>query len=310
MASRFARPDPQRNHPSCCQWKKLSGGRDRIEGMDKVKKTILFGIAGTGLAVAMLAAGANGRQEAAFSLALPQFVSPAAAAEQSMPALDKAQVEAIIHDYLINHPEVLLEAQAALEKKQNEQQQAAQAAAIKDSAQEIYHAKWDGVLGNPSGKVTIVEFFDYNCHFCRGALKDMQNIIANEKDVRFVLKEFPVLGADSQRASIVSMAFKKLMPQKYGEFHQKLLGSEGRADEASAIKIAVSLGANEKALRQAMKDPSIVQDFTKTFELADKLAVNGTPTYIVDNQVISGALGQKVLDEKLAQARACGAGSC
>jgi protein-disulfide isomerase len=278
--------------------------------MDKVKKRTLLGIAGAGLALAILAAGISGRQMTAFSVALPQFVTPAAAAEQSVPALDKAQVEAIIHDYLVNHPEVLLEAQAALEKKQNEQQKAAQAAVIKDSAQEIYHAKWDGVLGNPDGKVTIVEFFDYNCHFCRGALKDMQNIIANEKDVRFVLKEFPVLGPDSQRASIVSMAFKKLMPRKYGEFHQKLLGGEGRADEASAIKIAVSLGASEKALRQAMKDQAIIQDFSKTFELADKLAINGTPTYIVDNQVISGALGQKVLDEKLAQARACGTGSC
>jgi protein-disulfide isomerase len=278
--------------------------------MDKVKKRTLLGIAGTGLALAILAAGASGRQAAAFAVTLPQFVTPAVAAEQSASALDKAQVEAIIHDYLVNHPEVLLEAQAALEKKQAEQQKTAQAAVIKDSAQEIYHAKWDGVLGNPDGKVTIVEFFDYNCHFCRGALKDMQNIIANEKDVRFVLKEFPVLGRDSQRASIVSMAFKKLMPQKYGEFHQKLLGSEGLADEASAIKIAVSLGANEKALRQAMKDPSIVQDFSKTFELADKLAINGTPTYIVDNQVISGALGKEVLDEKLAQARACETGSC
>ena len=275
-----------------------------------MKKKTLLGIAGTGIALAILSAGASGTHSAAFSVALPQLVSSAAAAEQSVPALDKAQVEAIVHDYLVNHPEVLLEAQAALEKKQNEQQQAAQAAAIKDSAKEIYHAKWDGVLGNPGGKVTIVEFFDYNCHFCRGALKDMQNIIANEKDVRFVLKEFPVLGPDSQRASIVSMAFKKLMPEKYGEFHQKLLGSESRADEASAIKIAVSLGANDKALRQAMKDPSIVQDFSKTFELADKLAINGTPTYIVDNQVISGALGQKVLDEKLAEARACGTGGC
>jgi protein-disulfide isomerase len=275
--------------------------------MNDVKKASLPVIAGTTLSLAALALGfPSGRP----SLRVLQLVTPAAAAEQSVPALDKAQIEAIVHDYIVNHPEVLLEAQAALEKKQEEQQKVAQAQVIKDSAQELYHAKWDGVLGNPNGKVTIVEFFDYNCHFCRGALKDMQNIIAHEKDVRFVLKEFPVLGPDSQRASIVSMAFKKLMPEKYAQFHQELLGSEGRADEASAIKIAVSLGADEKALRQAMKDPSIVQDFTRTFELADKLSINGTPSYVVDNQVISGALGQKVLDEKLAEARACTSGSC
>lgn len=280
-------------------------GTEEIASADKkestkVKKKTLSGIAAAGFAI--VAAGFAG------GMTLPSFTTTAAAAEQSMLALDKVQIEAIVHDYIVNHPEVLLEAQAALEKKQAEQQKVAQAEMIKNSAQELYHAKWDGVLGNPGGKVTIVEFFDYNCHFCRGAMKDMQNIIASEKDVRFVLKEFPVLGPDSQRASIVSMAFKKLMPQKYGEFHQKLLGSEGRADEASAIKIAVSLGANEKALRQAMKDPSIIQDFNKTFELADKLAINGTPTYIVADQVISGALGQKVLDAKLAEARACETG--
>jgi protein-disulfide isomerase len=276
--------------------------------MDKVKKRILSGIAATGFAIVAMGFAGGGRVD--FTRTLPPFVAPAFAAEQSVPALDRAQIEAIVHDYIVSHPEVLLEAQAALEKKQAEQQKAAQAEAIKDSAREIYYAKWDGVLGNPNGKVTIVEFFDYNCGHCRDALKDMQNIIAKEKDVRFVLKEFPVLGPDSQKASIVSMAFKKLMPEKYGEFHQRLLGGEGRADEASAIRIAVSLGADEKALRRAMKDPSIIQDFTRTYELADKLGINGTPSYVVADQVISGALGQKVLDAKLAEARACETGNC
>jgi protein-disulfide isomerase len=272
-----------------------------------MKKAILLGIGGLAASCAMLALGfVSGRQAPQLSIGMPALVAPAVAAPMStVSAADKAQIEAIIHDYLVNNPEVMLEVQDALEKKQREKQKVAQKEAIKESSAEIFNSKYDGLVGNPDGKVTIVEFFDYNCHFCRGALKDMQSIVAKEKDVRFVLKEFPILGPDSQKASVVSMAFKALMPEKYSEFHQKLLGSEGRADEARAIKIALSLGANEAALRKAMQDPKIGEAFSQTFNLADKLAITGTPAYVVGKEVLFGALGRQVLDEKLADARAC-----
>jgi protein-disulfide isomerase len=277
-----------------------------------MKKRVLLGAGGVAACSAMLALGfVSGRGLPDAAIGLPQFVAPAAAAPMStVSAADKAEIEAIIHDYLVNNPEVLLDVQAALDKKQGEQQKVAQEKAIKDSSAEIFNSDGDGMVGNPDGKVTIVEFFDYNCHFCRGALKDMQGIVANEKDVRFVLKEFPILGPDSQKASVVSMAFKALMPAKYGEFHQKLLGMEGRADEARAIKIALSLGADEAALRNEMKDPKITDDINRTYDLANKLAITGTPSYVVGKEVLFGALGRKALDEKLADARACQTSNC
>ena len=152
----------------------------------------------------------------------------------------------------------------------------------------------------PNGKVTIVEFYDYNCGYCKRAIEDMQALTAADPDLRFVLKEFPILGPDSQKASVVSMAFHTLMPEKYGEFHNQLLGGQGRASEASAIKIALSLGADEAKLREEMKNPAITEAFAKTYDLANKLAITGTPSYVVGNEVVFGALGQEVLAEKIA----------
>ena len=275
-----------------------------------MKNAILTAIGGAAVSVAILAAGyVSGMAPPATAGAAPQVVRIADNAPFSS-AADRAAIEAIIHDYLVKNPEVMLEVQDALEKKQSEAQRVAQQKMIESTSKQIFDASYDGVIGNPSGKVSVVEFFDYNCHFCRGALPDMQALVKENKDLRFVLKEFPILGEDSVKASVVSMAFNKLMPEKYADFHQQLLGGKGRADEDKAIKIAVSLGADEAALRKEMKDPTIQQDIQSTYDLANKLSISGTPSYVVGDEVVFGALGKKVLDEKIANVRACDHTTC
>jgi protein-disulfide isomerase len=273
-----------------------------------MKTAILTAIGGIAVSAAILGAGfVSGTSVNADEL--PRVVKVADNGPFSS-AADKAAIEAIIHDYLVKNPEVMLEVQDALEKKQSEAQRVAQQKVIEDSTKQIFDAPYDGVVGNPEGKLSIVEFFDYNCHFCKGALPDMQALVKENKDLRFVLKEFPILGEDSAKASVVSMAFKKLMPEKYGDFHRELLGGKGRADEAKAIKIAVSLGVDEAALRKEMKDPAIQKDIQSTYDLANKLSISGTPSYVIGDEVVFGALGKKVLDEKLANVRACDHTTC
>jgi len=230
---------------------------------------------------------------------------PAVEAAATPGTLDRKEVELIVRDYLLANPEILLETQQALEAKQQEEQRISQLGIIKDAKDEIFHSPFDGVVGNPNGKVTIVEFYDYNCGYCKRAMADMQALIAADPDLRFVLKEFPILGPDSQRAHVVSQAFLKLMPEKYPEFHNKLLGAQGRAGEESAVKLAVSLGADEARLRETMKDPSITAPFAQTYDLANRLAITGTPSYVVGNEVVFGALGKDVLAEKITAAKAC-----
>ncbi len=247
---------------------------------------------------------------AAGSGALGGASSPAAASASAASSPDRRQIEEIVRSYLVEQPEVMLEVQAALERKQQEQQREMQSAVVSRFADALFMAGSDGVLGNPEGNVTIVEFFDYNCGYCRRALRDMQTLIAADPDLRFVLKEFPILGPDSQAAHVVSVAFRQLHPERYGEFHQKLLGSPERVDEAAAMKLALALGADEDELRAAMAKPEINEALALNYELANMLAITGTPSYVVGDEVVFGALGHETLSTKVANFRECQSTVC
>ena len=228
------------------------------------------------------------------------------------PAADKtagftrADIETIVREYLIANPEIMIEVQEALETRQRDQQQRVQIETIRAASDDIFNSAHDGVYGNPDGKYTLVEFFDYNCGYCKRAMGDMLEMTKANPDVRFVLKEFPILGPDSQRAHVVGQAFQHLMPEQYGEFHVRLMGAAGRATEESAIKVALSLGADEAKLRQEMKDPKIADVFNRTYEIANKLGITGTPSYVVGEEVVFGALGRDVLEQKVANLDQCG----
>ncbi|QKC90773.1 DsbA family protein [Mesorhizobium sp. NZP2234] len=271
-----------------------------------MKKALLLGTTGIAVALAMLAFGfvAGSPQIAKAGTAQPAETAQPVQTAGADTKIDRTEVEGIIRDYLLKNPEVLLEVQDALEAKQKEEQRLAALGVIKNAKEQIFNSSFDGIVGNPNGKVTIVEFYDYNCGFCKRAIEDMRALTKADPDLRFVLKEFPILGPDSQKASVVSMAFHLMKPEKYGEFHNALLGGQGRATEAAAIKVAVSLGADEATLREKMKDPSITEAFAKTYDLANKLAITGTPSYVVGNEVVFGALGQEVLAEKIEAAKA------
>ena len=259
-------------------------------------KAIPFALAGLAASALMVGAGYYAGNQASSSAAV-QASAPTA-------GLPQQQIEQIVRDYLLGNPEILAEMQVALEQRQQDMQAELQRATIAESADVIFNSKYDGVIGNPNGTTTIVEFFDYNCGFCKRAHEDMKALVANNPDLRFVLKEFPILGPDSQKAHIVSMAFRSLAPEKYQEFHERLLVGGARASEGAAILAAVSLGVDEATLRQEMKNPEIIEAFNQTYDLANRLAITGTPSYVVGDEVVFGALGHEVLSEKVDQARA------
>ncbi|MDH6232931.1 protein-disulfide isomerase [Mesorhizobium soli] len=267
-----------------------------------MNKAILLGTTAIAVSFAMLAFGfMSGRHETAVVGSSAQAASVQTADAQ----LDRKAVESIVRDYLLDNPEILVDVQNSLEQKREAAQRVAHRETIEEDKAQIFNSAYDGVVGNPNGKVTIVEFYDYNCGYCKRAQHDMQALTASDPDLRFVLKEFPILGPDSQKAHVVSMAFRALEPEKYGEFHNQLLGGQGRASEDSAIKIALSLGVDEAKLRQEMKNPAIVEAFSKTYDLANKLAISGTPSYVVGNEVVFGALGKDALAEKISAAKKC-----
>ena len=245
------------------------------------------------------------------------FTALALAASFAMPlpaaALDDAQKKEFgefIKEYLIQNPEIMLDVQDALQKKQEEARLVKANKVIGENTGSIFEAKDDVSIGNPKGDVTIVEFFDYNCGYCRHALTDMQTMLKKDPNVRFVLKEFPILGPESVAAHKVSDAFRKLAPEKYEQFHIALLGSEGRADEDSAMEVATSLGVSEKQIRAEMQKSPDTASVQGAYELAQKLGITGTPSYVIGNELVQGAVGFDDLESKVKNMRACGKTSC
>ena len=188
---------------------------------------------------------------AAFALpALPNT----ARAEFSDP--QKAEIENIVHSYLVAHPEVLREVSVELEKKQRIEEADLRSHAISDNKQELFNSQFQAVVGNPKGKITLVEFFDYNCGYCKRALSDLISLMKAEPDLRVVLKDFPVLGPNSvDAAQVASAARKQISGEKFLEFHQKLLSSHGPVGRDQALAVARELGLDMEKLQKDSKDP-------------------------------------------------------
>lgn len=228
-------------------------------------------------------------------------------------ALDDAQKKefgAFIREYLIENPEIMLEVQTALEKKQEDKRNNLAAEAVPANRDVIYNASYDLTLGNPKGDVTLVEFFDYNCGYCKRAKADIDELVKSDKNLRVILKEFPILGPDSTAAHQVSNAVRNVAPDKYGEFQRTLLGASQRATEARAIEVATSLGIDEAALRTSMKEKTQDASVQETYEVAVKLGIQGTPSYVIGDEAVFGAVGVDALKEKIDNMRNCGKATC
>jgi len=207
-----------------------------------------------------------------------------------------------IHEYLLAHPEVLMEMQDALVAKSSGpvQGNAEQAKLIKDNAKLLYHSEGDIILGNKNAKLILLEFYDYNCGYCKREFPELQKLVAKNKNVKIIMKDYPILGDDSMQAHLIAHAVKKLNPSKYPAFHEKLMTLKGRATEASALAIAKSLGLNEDAVKEAMQTPDVQQDTLASARIAYRLGLNYTPVFISGTQIY-GAVDIKSMPKVIDQ---------
>jgi protein-disulfide isomerase len=237
--------------------------------------------------------------------ATPVSAAPAPAtdssAAQTFSADQQQAIGALIKNYVATHPEIVQEALDALDKRQKEADAEKARMTIKDNNVTLFNSAHQVVLGNPQGNVTMVEFFDYNCGFCKRALPDMMSLLSANPNLRFVLKEFPVLGDGSVEAAHVAVAARMQDPtgKKYVEFHQKLLGGRGAADKARALAVAKEVGFDMGRIEKDMDSPEVKATIDEDMKLADALGVSGTPTYVVGDEVVVGAVGLDELKAKL-----------
>ena len=236
------------------------------------------------------------------------FASPGRAQRISDP--QRSEIEKIIHDYLLKHPEVLQEAIAELEKRQAAADAEKHRVAIKANAPLLFSSPRQVVLGNPKGDVTFVEFFDYNCGYCKRALDDMLTLLKDDPKLKVVLKEFPVLGPGSIEAARIAVAVRMQdSGKKYLEFHKKLLGQRGPADKSHALAAAKDAGFDVARLERDMAGDEVKASIDEAFKLAEQLGLNGTPSYVIGDNVIIGAVGIAALREKINTSR-CGKPTC
>jgi protein-disulfide isomerase len=231
---------------------------------------------------------------------------------QSFSDAQRGEIEKVIREYLLQHPEVLQEAMNELEKKQAADEAIKNQAAVKDNAATIFNSPRQVTVGNPQGDVTFVEFFDYNCGYCKRAMDDMFAMMKSDPKLKVVLKEFPVLGPGSVEAARVAVAVRmqdKTGGKKYIEFHQKLLGGRGQADKARALAVAKEVGMDMARLEKDMASDEVKATLEENLKIAEKLGLNGTPSYVIGTNVVIGAVGLDKLKESVSTAR-CGKATC
>lgn len=246
---------------------------------------------------------------ALFALAL--CATPPAASAQSFSDVQRGEIEKIVRNYLLAHPEVLEEVMTELSKRQAAAEAEKHEASVASNAKAIFNSPRGVTIGNKDGDVTFVEFFDYNCGYCKRAMTDMVELIKSDPKLKVVLKEFPVLGPASVEAAQVAVAVRMQDPsgKKYLDFHQKLLTGKGQADKARAMAAAKDAGADMAKLEKDLASPEVRATLEENFKLAEAMGMNGTPSYVIGKQVVIGAVGVDNLREKISIAR-CGKAVC
>jgi protein-disulfide isomerase len=226
--------------------------------------------------------------------ALAVVTLPKANAESGAPAggtvfndeQKKAIVE-IVKDFLVKNPEVMADVQQALEAKLEKEQADKLKTFMSANAKDIYRGVDSPVAGDPNGDITVVEFFDYNCGYCKRGLPQIQKLIEGDKKVRVVFSELPILSKGSEETARAALAAKR--QGKYWEFHQAMLNAKGQANEASSLKAAEGLSLDMAKFKADMASDGVKAELEKMKDLAKKMGINGTPHFLVGDKSIPGA---------------------
>lgn len=232
------------------------------------------------------------------------FTAESGAQSASVKVDDKAAIEKIVRDYLIANPEVIEEAIRALQAKREIEEQNRAKAAVAAHRDALRAHPMTPVSGNPKGDVTVVEFFDYQCGYCKRSLALMVNLLRADKNIRVVWKEMPILGPASRFAARAAMAAKR--QDKYFDFHISVMGARGRLSENKVMSIASDVGLDIEQLKEDMKDPKINAYLDETLQLASSLGIRGTPAFVIGDTLLPGAVDEARMRQIIAETRAGG----
>jgi protein-disulfide isomerase len=229
------------------------------------------------------------------------LIASTASAQQNETLTDQGKIEQTIRDYLLAHPEVIVE---ALEKYQAQQEKAAaeqQARAIAERREELTRAPDAPVIGNPDGDITVVEFFDYRCPYCKSVAGSVVDLVETDGNIRFVLKEYPILGADSEFAAKAALAAR--MQGKYRELHMAMMGFKGKVTSDDVRRLAAGVGLDVDRLEHDMQSAVVADSISRNLALGEAIGVRGTPAFVIGDELIPGAISVEEMQKRIAIAR-------
>ena len=216
------------------------------------------------------------------------LTAPAAPAAEIFDKAQKAAIEKLVHDYLMAHPEVILDSVKRLEARERDAESQRNKGKIAANAEAIFRDPEAPVGGNPEGDVTLVEFFDYRCGYCKRFHPVLAKLIEADPKLRVVFKEFPILGPESVLASRAAIASRRQAPERYQAFHDALMNVRGTLNEGRVMETAAELGFDTSRLRRDMASPDVEALIRRNHVLARELGINGTPGFVVGDQVLPG----------------------
>lgn len=239
---------------------------------------------------------------AAALVALSSAVSRASAqSDKPFTPEQEKRIQEMIRDYILANPEVILEAVQTLRRRQEEAQKKAAEQALKTRKAELQGAKDLPVLGNPNGDITIVEFMDYRCGYCKGVKPVLDQILKEDGNIRLVLKEFPILGPASKTASMAAIA--SIKQGKYAAFHNALMAYPNNLTDDVIFALARQVGIDVAKLKEDMKSEAVTELIARTHKLAQELGINGTPAFVIGDEIVPGAIGADEFKARVSAAR-------
>jgi len=235
---------------------------------------------------------------------LPVLTLLCATAAPAADLPNKQALDEAIRSYLLEHPEVIIESLQKYEAREREAQEKASAEALIVHKDLIYEHPMTPVTGNPKGDVTVVEFFDYQCGYCKRTMQNVLDLQKEDPKIRFVWKELPILGPVSEFAARGAMAAQK--QGKYLDYHVAVMGARGQLTPDMVLKRAAAAGIDVERLKRDMDDPEIAKYLNENLELAHRLGITGTPGFIIGGKLVPGAIGKEQMKKLVAEARAAG----
>jgi protein-disulfide isomerase len=232
-------------------------------------------------------------------------------ARAEMSASQRVDIENVVKDYLMAHPEVLRDALNELDSREKAQAAAQTAQAVETNRQVIFDSPHETVLGNPNGKITLVEMFDYNCPHCRNVIGDLGRLMQANPDLRFVLKDFPILTPQSVEAARVAIALRsQFHGEKFWDFYKKLMTERGLVGQPEALAAAKEMGADMAKLSRDMAGPEVSASLKEVGQIADDVHAEGTPTFILGDSVYAGEMTFDQMTPLIDNMRKCGKAAC